>query len=112
MATIRASCEACGDVQLTTADVTVRVCVSTEQGEYRFTCPSCEELVVRSAEQRTIDLLLAAGVAYKTWTLPEEMFERHEGPTISHDDILDFHQMLANDDAIAEFLDSVDLDQF
>lgn len=106
MATIRASCQQCGDVQLTTADVTVRVCVSNEQGEYRFQCPSCDELVVRSAEQRTIDLLLAAGVAYKTWTLPAEMFETHVGPAISHDDILDFHELLANDDAVAAFFNT------
>lgn len=106
MATIRASCAACGDVQLTTADVTVRVCVSNEQGEYRFRCPSCDELVVRSAEQRTIDLLLAAGVAYKTWSLPEEMFERHSGDPISHDDILDFHHLLQDDTAIKAFFES------
>lgn len=110
MATIRASCNMCGDVQLTTADVTVRVCVSTDQGEYRFQCPGCDELVVRNAEQRTIDLLLAAGVAYKTWSLPEEMFEHHSGPAITHDDILDFHEMLCDDNAIASFLESAGTD--
>ena len=36
-------------------------------------------LVVRQAEQRTIDLLLAAGVEFVTWALPAEMFEPHIG---------------------------------
>jgi predicted RNA-binding Zn-ribbon protein involved in translation (DUF1610 family) len=103
MATIRASCANCGDVQLTTGDVTVRMCVSTDEGEYRFECPTCADLVVRHAEQRTIDLLLAAGVSLTTWSLPAEMFESHEGAPISHDDLIDFHSSLQNDDAVAAF---------
>ena len=34
MTTIRASCETCGDVELTTGDVLVRVCVNDSRGEY------------------------------------------------------------------------------
>ncbi|MFV2039281.1 MAG: hypothetical protein ACC660_03470 [Acidimicrobiales bacterium] len=101
MATIRASCERCGDVQLTTSDVTVRMCVSNDEGEYRFECPACADLVVRHAEQRTIDLLLAAGVEFVTWALPAELFEHHDGDPISHDDLIDFHTFLENDIALA-----------
>lgn len=104
MATIRASCANCGDVQLTTADVTVRMCVSTDEGEYRFECPLCSDLVVRHAEQRTIDLLLAAGVEYVTWSLPAELFETRSGAPITHDDLIDFHDILANDDQVAQLL--------
>ncbi len=107
MATIRASCENCGDVQLTTTDVTVRMCVSTDEGEYRFECPACAELVVRHAEQRTIDLLLAAGVEFVTWALPAELFEDHDGEPISHDDLIDFHSFLENDSAMAEHLQAL-----
>jgi predicted RNA-binding Zn-ribbon protein involved in translation (DUF1610 family) len=103
MATIRASCANCGDVQLTTRDVTVRLCVTTSEGEYRFECPTCSDLVVRAAEQRTIDLLVAAGVEMTTWTLPAELFETHHGAPISHDDLIDFHAALENEDAIAAF---------
>ena len=104
MATIRASCANCGDVQLTTADVTVRMCVSTDEGEYRFECPLCEDLVVRHAEQRTIDLLLAAGVEFVTWSLPAELFEARSGAPITHDDLIDFHRVLADDEAVATLL--------
>ncbi len=72
MATIRASRETCGDVQLTTSDATVRICVSNHEGEYRFECHTYDDLVVRHAEQRTIALLLAAGVEFVTCALPAE----------------------------------------
>ena len=57
MATIRASCAECGDVELTTTDVTVRVCTGDNQGAYSFRCPSCRMIVVKQAESATIDLL-------------------------------------------------------
>ena len=66
MATIRASCEFCGDVELTTADVHVRVCTLDSQGTYSFRCPTCDMTVVKPAEARTVDLLVASGVSYST----------------------------------------------
>lgn len=100
MATIRASCPDCGDVELTTADVSVRVCRDTNAGTYAFRCPHCTMMVVKPAETRTIDLLVASGVAYSTWRLPAELDERHEGEPISHDDLLDFHSLLQDDQAL------------
>ncbi len=102
MATIRASCERCGDVELTTSDVTVRVCTDDEQGSYAFECPGCALVVVKPAEPRTVDLLVASGVAYSTWSLPAEMLEpRGSGDPIGHDDLLDFHRVLQDDAALA-----------
>lgn len=104
MATIRASCPDCGDVELTTSDVRVRVCLDDDRGEYRFTCPICAMVVVKPAEHRTIDLLVASGVEMDTWTLPAELFEARSGRQINHDDILDFHRLLADENATAEAL--------
>ncbi len=99
MATIRASCGDCGDVELTTADVHVRVCTIDNQGSYLFRCPSCRMTVVKAAEPRTIDLLVASGVSYETWNPPAELREpRGDGPVISHDDLIDFHALLDDDD--------------
>ena len=98
MATIRASCGDCGDVELTTADVQVRVCQEDSSGEYSFRCPTCRMTVVKPAESRTIDLLVASGVELSTWSLPAELAERPGGDPITHDDILDFHEMLHTDD--------------
>lgn len=110
MATIRASCETCGDVELTTADVRVRICLNNNHGEYSFSCPICHMTVVKSAEARTIDLLVASGVDMQTWTLPAELDEPREGNPITHDDLLEFHRHLHNtsswDDALSQLLGS------
>ena len=60
--TIRATCGQCGDVELTTADVRVRVCIEDNQGSYLFRCPACRMAVVKPAEPRIVDLLVASGV--------------------------------------------------
>ena len=105
MATIRASCEQCGDVELTTDDVEVRVCADDNQGSYSFECPSCARIVVKPAEPRTVDLLIASGVSYATWNLPAEMLEpRGTGGLITHDELLDFHELLNDDERLAEAL--------
>ena len=98
MATIRASCAECGDVELTTDDVTVRVCADDNQGSYSFICPSCQMAVVKSAEPQIVELLVASGVRLSTWRLPAELSEpRGVGRPIDHDDLLDFHDLLADD---------------
>ena len=107
MATIRASCGTCGDIELTTVDVHVRVCVDTEEGAYSFRCPVCHMTTVKTAETRTIDLLVASGVSMETWYLPAELYEPRAGRPITHDDILDFHEVLANDDALSDALDAI-----
>ncbi len=78
----------------------VRVCLDDDRGEYRFTCPVCAMVVVKPAEHRTIDLLVASGVQMDTWTLPAELFESRSGRRIDHDDILDFHTLLDDEEAV------------
>ena len=109
MATIRASCETCGDVELTTADIRIRVCIDDNRGDYSFTCPACEMTVLKSAEPRTIDLLVASGVSVDTWSLPAELDETKVGRPIDHNDLLEFHNNLHDinswDEALADLLD-------
>ena len=42
-----------------------------------------------------------------TWTLPAELFETRSGSRIDHDDILDFHRLLDDEDAVAAALASI-----
>jgi hypothetical protein len=98
MATIRATCGECGDVELTTSDVRVRVCIEDNSGTYNFRCPHCSMTVVKSAEPRIVDLLVASGVELNTWKLPAELYEPRYGERINHDDLLDFHHLLESDD--------------
>ena len=98
MATIRATCGECGDVELTTADVRVRVCIEDNSGTYNFRCPRCTMTVVKPAEPRIVDLLVASGVELATWKLPAELYEPRFGDRINHDDLLDFHELLEGDE--------------
>jgi hypothetical protein len=107
MATIRASCGDCGDVELTTSDVRVRVCTDTNEGEYLFRCPRCTMTVVKAAEPRTIDLLVASGVAMQTWSLPAELWEPRYGSPITHDDLLDFHECLTDEALFSAAVDGI-----
>jgi hypothetical protein len=91
MATIRASCPTCGDVELTTRDVTVQVCSTNNQGSYSFRCPDCRMAVSKPAEARIVDLLVSSGVRLSVWHMPAELDEQRSGPPIDYDDILEFH---------------------
>ncbi len=108
MATIRASCPTCGDVELTTSDVRVRVCSDDDSGNYSFRCTHCALTVVKPAEPRTIDLLVASGVHMETWSLPLELAERPTGlPPITHDELLDFHTMVQDEASWTAALESL-----
>lgn len=64
--------------------------------------------VVKSAEPRTIELLLASGVSYERWSPPLELAEpRGNGRPFSHDDLIDFHSLLDDDDRFWEALASL-----
>src|SRR4051795_8290246 len=101
MATIRASCPDCGDVELTTLDVTVRVCADDSNGAYTFRCPACRMTVSKGAEPRIVDLLVSSGVRLETWTLPLELRERPVGVPFDHDDLLAFHEILEDENWFA-----------
>ncbi len=104
MTTIRASCPSCGDVELTSDKLTVRVCTTTDEGFYAFACPTCGVAVRKPAEYRIIDILLASGVELIEWSLPEEFLETHEGLPICHDDLIEWHALLQNENAFAAAL--------
>jgi hypothetical protein len=67
-------------------------------GSYLFRCPACNMAVVKPAEPRIVDLLVASGVELSTWQLPDELYEPRVGAPLNHDDLLDFHHLLEADD--------------
>lgn len=103
---IRASCGECGDIELSVPDVHVRICATDDTGTYVFRCPLCDATVVRDAEPRVVDLLLASGVELVRWHLPDELSEPRRGPAFTHDDLLDFHHLLQRDDWMDQLLGS------
>lgn len=104
---IRATCETCGDLELTAEDLRLRMCIETNQGEFRFTCPQCTKVTAKEITGPTFDLLTSAGVSCYEWHLPKELFETKSGPKISHDDVIEFHDALTDQDRFTEALDSL-----
>lgn len=99
---VRATCPACGDVELTVHQLSAIVCATTNEGSYAFQCPACGVAVVKEAEAHVVDLLASAGVRLSVYELPAELSEVHTGPALTHDDLLAFHETLQKDDWFAE----------
>ncbi len=97
---IRASCSGCGDVELRSRDLQVRICADTNDSTYIFRCPVCRLTEVKLADDVVIDILAKAGVSCVEWHLPAELAERPtDGEPISDDDVIDFHALLSDGDA-------------
>lgn len=95
MAAIRTSCPECGDIGLTTRDVTV-VYLDRPHGAYRYRCPRCYRIVMKEAEPRTLELLVSSGCEQRTIGQPREVHP--SGGPLTHDDLLDFRQGLYDHD--------------
>lgn len=91
MSRIKASCQDCGDIEVTSSELQVLTCLDTGDSTYSFLCPSCRLIVNKPAEQRVVELLVSAGVRVVNWDLPAELSEPKSGPAITYDDLLAFH---------------------
>jgi hypothetical protein len=89
MTTIRTTCQACGDVELSTSDIALELTGAGNAGSYRFACPQCLSIQVRPATRRVVSILLATGVSYEI-TLA--------AAPITEEEISGFAQMLDEDD--------------
>jgi hypothetical protein len=101
LTTIKASCPGCGDVELTSADITLRVCNHAPLSYYAFTCPHCDDVVRKPADDHIVSLLMSGGVRADVWEVPAEALEPKPGPTLGYDDLLDFVLQLSRDDLLA-----------
>lgn len=84
----------CGSVSFEVEDLTVRVCIDTNEATYLYRCPECRMVVTRDVHRSLRELLINSGARVESWFLPSELFEPHDGPPISVDDVIDFHQAL------------------
>ena len=94
VATVLATCPACGDVDLSTAGVQLELCVTTGVAAYSFLCPRCQLIVNRPANAQVVQVLSEVGVHVVRWELPAELSEPKVGPPITHDELLSFHLAL------------------
>lgn len=104
MASIRVTCDSCGDIDLASNEVTARSCLDDDRNEYRFHCPKCELVTVKRTDFRVVKLLEANGVPVEYWALPKELHERRQGPSLTHDDVINFHTAMRDDNELDEAL--------
>ncbi|TMK17845.1 MAG: hypothetical protein E6G68_08220 [Actinobacteria bacterium] len=96
---VKATCNRCGEVELTPQDLQLRVCSTPEASIYHFHCPRCETIVVKpAADGRIVTLLTSVGVPTSHWDLPAELHEAHDGPPLTVDDLIDLHFALERPD--------------
>ena len=102
MTIIKATCPSCGDVELSRDQVRLVVHPLAERSFYGFTCTLCGDVVRKPAGDEVVRLLTMGGVVAERVLVPAEALERHSGPPINADDVLDFASWLARADAVAE----------
>jgi hypothetical protein len=108
MATIKATCPMCGDVDLAPRQVHVRVVEAIEDSlsrrTYTFGCPLCHEDVEKSADEEVVRLLSTAGVVIERVAVPAEAREAHHGDPLGYDDLLDLAMALEQTDDVLALL--------
>jgi hypothetical protein len=104
MTTIKATCPSCGEVDLTADDILLRIGATRSVNTYGFTCPECADFVEKPADERVVRLLLSGGVVPVPVHVPAEALELHYGPPINLNDLLEFHEMLQQDDWFKELV--------
>jgi hypothetical protein len=87
---VKCTCPDCGDVQTTAGAITLRLAEGEATGQYRFNCPQCNTIVLKSASETIVNLLKAAFVKIETVELPLELMERPLDGTLDPDAIIDF----------------------
>ncbi len=103
MTTIKATCPACGEIELTVEQMRLVVCSQPDLSYYAFDCTSCACEVRKPADKNVVSLLISGGVTATRWRIPAEALEAKYGPVISYDDLLDFALQLRRIDHIAAF---------
>lgn len=89
MTTIVASCPFCGQVELAPEQIELTICDPAARSTYTFLCPACRVTVRKPAAAHAITLLVSGGVAAHVLVVPLEALERHTGPPLTSDDLLD-----------------------
>ena len=96
--------------------ISLEVAEDGEQGRYGFTCPDCRADVIKPADRKTVDLLLAIGVNTRELLdeaepppLPaEDQNPCPDAPAFTMDDQIDLHFLLRDDAWLADLSEGTD----
>lgn len=102
MTKIAATCPLCAGVEITPKELTL--VVGGSSAYYEFSCPKCTDHIRRELDHndKAIPELIKAGV--NLIEIPLEALEVHDGPVITHDDILEFHELLESCDDLVSLI--------
>jgi hypothetical protein len=100
---VKASCPACGDIELETHEVRFVLNSVADRSFYEFTCRMCRDRIRKPACPDVVRLLTCGGVHPVRIVVPPEALEEHYGGPLSWDDVLDFAADLRNLDSLAEW---------
>ena len=95
---ISASCPQCGQVELVPQQMWLVLTDPPERAHVDFHCPACEQHITRPADTETV-ALLSGLLAVEYVEIPAEALERHSGPRLTLDDLIDL--MLGLEDDLA-----------
>ncbi len=91
MKLIRVRCPSCGDVDMSSSDITLVVyCNVRDRSHYTFRCAVCRQSVCKPAQDDVVAALFMAGVRCHQAELPKEALAPVTGPALTTDDLLDF----------------------
>lgn len=91
------TCTTCGDQEISSTEVSARVCVDNDDAEYRFTCNHCENTIVKSCDQDVVEALGAINVLVEVWKLPKLKRKARRGANLTEADLTRFKNGLYND---------------
>ncbi len=59
---------------------------------------------IKTPPKRVVSLLEEVGAEIELWQLPDDLFETHEGPLLTHDCLIDFHQSIEAHDRLVALI--------
>jgi hypothetical protein len=96
--TIKAQCDRCGEVVLAPDDIELRVDpTGATRSTYAFECTGCGDVVRKAADDRVVRLLVSGGVTLQRTASTHPEQPSTSAPTLTYDDLLDLHALLADD---------------
>jgi predicted RNA-binding Zn-ribbon protein involved in translation (DUF1610 family) len=85
---ISARCPQCGLVELVAAQMWLVLTDPPDRAHVDFHCPACEQHVAHPADGDTVRLLSGL-LAVEYVEIPAEALEKHAGPSLTTDDLID-----------------------
>jgi len=101
MATVRAACPDCGDVELKATGVTV-VHIAHHAGPdqtlYRIRCPKCRVISLKPCDPRAAELLIGSGAGTVSVALTPDTPSPLRTDPITDDECITLHGLITPDD--------------